>query len=58
MKIPFKFLSRLFKIDLVFLYFVNLGLDAFDPVCPFGSLRLLSYGGTGAAIIFSLLFRL
>ena len=58
MKIPYKFLSLLFKMDLVFLYFVNLILDAFDPVCPFDSLRLISYGGTGAALLFSILFKL
>ncbi len=58
MKVNYKFLSLLFQVDLVFLFFVNLILDAFNPVCPFGSLRLISYGGTGAALLFSVLFKL
>lgn len=58
MSLSIKHLSLLFKVDLIFLYFVNLCLDAFDPICPFGPLRLISYGGAGAALIFGLLFRL
>jgi hypothetical protein len=58
MRISTQSLNFLFKVDLIVLFFVNLILDVFDPLCPFGSLRLISYGGTGAAMAFSLLFRI
>lgn len=51
-------MSVLFKIDLISLYFTNLFLDIFDPVCPFGYLRLISYGGSGLALVFSLIFKI
>ncbi len=58
MKIPIEIPAMLFKIDLILLYFTNLFLDIFDSVRPFGHLRLISYGGSGLALIFGFVFKL
>ena len=45
----------LYKIDIVLLFFINILLDIYDPTCPFGYIRTISYSGTGFALILSIM---